>query len=286
MKITEDMIESTKIENVTKSDSEEITNEIEQELRKLEFVYHKHTLQGKEPHWDLRIKLFDRLLEFKLWRNILEENSSLVVIQFCYDMSWFIKKGTLDKDFGELQSRVECLDSGTVGIIENYLSYKKFVFDGSKLNGEFILRKEENRWVFERPRNLTIELTELEYVYHLHEIDGEEPHYDVRLKLSPERILEFRLDEDVSETGKSLATPDAYDDISWFMHRGQRSLKNIGNIKSYTTVIDYGNVDTLKSAPNLKSFNFKSTGIYDGHRLKGHYELTKKGNRWYFQKSE
>jgi len=151
MKINKDMIDESKTKGMIDDGRfKRIDNKISEELRRLEFVYHRHQLEGKDSHWDLRIKLETQLLEFNLWSNILEENSSLIVFKLCEDMSWFIKEGTVEKKFGELNSTVECLDSGTLLVTENSPTYKKFEFHGEKVKGEYTLRKEENRWILEK----------------------------------------------------------------------------------------------------------------------------------------
>lgn len=136
MKITEDLIDLDKVP----SDKNE----------GLEFVYHIHTLQDKDPHWDLRILLGDHLVELNLWNNIIEEDRSLVVIKLNDDMTWFIKEGKVSKNVGELASTIEVLDYGNVTVTESNPTFRTFEFDANKITGKWILRKEEDRWIFER----------------------------------------------------------------------------------------------------------------------------------------
>lgn len=127
---------------------------------------------------------------------------------------------------------------------------------------------------------------ELEYVYHEHTLEGKDPHWDIRIKTSPEELIEFNLWDEVTATKSSRALYKICNDVSWFMHRGKKSMKKVGDIPSYVTVLDYGYVKIIDDGNQSKSFNFRSVGIFDKHRLNGHYMLIKKDNDYYLEKTK
>jgi len=127
---------------------------------------------------------------------------------------------------------------------------------------------------------------ELEYVYHRHQLEGKEPHWDIRIKMSPNQLFEFNLWEDIIKTGETLALPKICEDVTWFMQRGQGLSKPVGKAPSKIWVLDYGYLIIKENEPLSKSFLFRSTGIFEGNRLNGLYSLIRKeDSKWYFEKS-
>jgi len=127
---------------------------------------------------------------------------------------------------------------------------------------------------------------ELEYVYHRHQLEGKEPHWDIRIKMSPYELFEFNLWDNITETGTGLALPKICEDVTWFMHRGQGLSKQVGKIPSKIWVLDYGYLILKENTPTSKTFQFRSTGIFEGNRLNGLYSLIRKSDsKWYFEKS-
>jgi len=152
MKITEDMIDtSKKLENDIPDYINKLSSE---ELDKLEFVYHKHTLEEKQPHWDLRIRIApDQLLEFNLWSDILENDSSLVLPKLSYEPEkWFIKEGNnLKRKVGDMSSTIDVIDYGEVSLIENNPTLKIFRFNGNKIKGDYLFaRGSDAKWYFKK----------------------------------------------------------------------------------------------------------------------------------------
>lgn len=131
-----------------------------------------------------------------------------------------------------------------------------------------------------------IQEEELEYVYHRHQLQDKNPHWDIRIKMSPNQLFEFNLWEDIIKTGETLALPKICEDVTWFMHRGQGHNKPVGKIPSKVWVLDYGYVIIKENDSMTKSFLFRSTGIFEGNRLNGLYSLVRKNDaKWYFEKS-
>jgi hypothetical protein len=120
--------------------------------KKLEFVYHKHQLKNRKPHYDIRIKIDNNTLyEINLWRDITEYKGSLGIPKICYDISWFIKEGkNIGKNVGNIPSKIDVIDYGTIEIIEDTPTFKSFKLNGKILRGYYVLRKEENRYYFEK----------------------------------------------------------------------------------------------------------------------------------------
>lgn len=132
-------------------DSDFYTIERTTKLSKHEFVYHKHQLEGKKPHYDLRIKINNSLWEMNLWLDIRKYRRSLGIPKVCYDTSWFIKEGkNIKKKVGRIPSTITVLDHGTIEIIENTPLFKSFKIEGKVLKGYYVLRKEDNRYYFEK----------------------------------------------------------------------------------------------------------------------------------------
>jgi len=132
-------------------DSDFYTIERTTKLSKYEFVYHKHQLEGKKPHYDLRIKINNTLWEINLWLDIRKYRRSLGLPKVCYDTSWFILEGkNIKKKVGRIPSTITVLDYGTIEIIENTPLFKSFKIEGKVLKGYYVLRKEDNRYYFEK----------------------------------------------------------------------------------------------------------------------------------------
>ena len=127
---------------------------------------------------------------------------------------------------------------------------------------------------------------ELEYVYHRHQWQDKNPHWDIRIKMSPYELFEFNLWDDIIKTETCIALPKISEDVTWFMHRGQGLNKPVGKIPSKIWVLDYGYLIIKENEPLFKSFQFRSTGIFEGNRLNGLYSLVRKSDsKWYFEKS-
>jgi len=123
-------------------------------LEEYKFVLDEHEFPedtGK-IHYDLRIQIGNRILEFNLYKNPLEtkvEEPIRAVAKGCRDLEWMkIKeKGTRMKAFG-VWSKVHTIDHGSVEIIEFTPSFMSFMINGKKLKGYYIARRVDGMWEF------------------------------------------------------------------------------------------------------------------------------------------
>jgi len=132
--------------------SEQFTFEKELSLEKYEFVYHKHYGDVK-PHYDIRINLGPKLLEFNLkedirTKGIVEPVES--IRKYCYDVkAWFVTKGkAVKRKIGRLNTLIDVIDYGKVTIIEDNPQFISMSFEGKQLSGIYIARRVNRHWLF------------------------------------------------------------------------------------------------------------------------------------------
>ena len=125
------------------------------------FVLHRHYWNNKE-HWDVRIKISKQpkeLIEWNLWKNPLEvkvEEPMRTLVKRCRQPEkWFIEKGKgIRRLVAGLETFIDVLDSGQVTIIEAKEGFSSMKFEGNKLKGYWILKRdpETNNWFFVKSR--------------------------------------------------------------------------------------------------------------------------------------
>ena len=128
----------------------------------LEYVYHKHTLEGKDPHWDIRIKTSsEELIEFNLWDEVIKTKSSRAFYKLCDDVSWFMHRGkNTMKKVGTIPSHITVLDYGYVKIMKNVPDLTTFdfrstgIFKEHRLNGYYTYIKKDDDYYFEKGKSL------------------------------------------------------------------------------------------------------------------------------------
>ena len=102
-----------------------------------EFVLHKH-YHNVNPHWDIRIKLDNRLLEFNVYKNPVEMEpgeEAEARKKYCQDLTWFIKKGRgIERKVAGKWTKIDVIDYGVAKVSEDH----NFIeLHGEKVDGVF-----------------------------------------------------------------------------------------------------------------------------------------------------
>jgi len=121
--------------------------EIKEELKRSEFVYHEHTIDGK-THWDIRFK---NGTEYNLTDNLLDTNSTKAYRKMCYDIDkWWITSGERDLKVGSIITHVKHLDHGNVTIFNDTDNFSSYDFKGDLLKGLYVAIKEDGYYLFKK----------------------------------------------------------------------------------------------------------------------------------------
>jgi len=116
-----------------------------EEALETEFVLHKH-YNGVEPHWDIRLKVGDRLLEFNIYRDPLEMgrgDEAKANRKVCKDLTWFIKQGQgIDRKVAGKWTKIDVIDTGKAKILLDTGDEVLFSVDGEKLKGRWLWRRQ------------------------------------------------------------------------------------------------------------------------------------------------
>jgi len=186
-----------------------------------------------------------------------------------------------------LEGHMSILDKGIVSLKKTEEDGRELLsleFKGKKLKGKWKIEQYEKGTEYYGMEKLS-ELKKCKYVFHEHKIEGKEPHWDIRIEIEKNKLLEFNLWKNIAKLDKSRALPKMCYDSSWFIHKGQKLMKKVGEKKSYIWVLDYGDVNILEDTPTFKSFEFSSAGVLKDNRLNGYYILKKEDGIYYFEKS-
>ena len=254
------------------------------------YVLHQVSWKGQEvvrklPNltWYLRLKT-EGVRSFHLWENPLYVSPVSAFDEGRVDAKWFDYEGELKPQTEynpnkRLTARMSILAKGnaTIETLQEKPEILAVNFKSGELKGRWILEQEEE----DSPNYqfyLAEELSKGRFVLEEHKID-DRVHYDVRIDIGAEAILEFNLPYNPVSVENQPAVKKVCMDKSWMKVKEDWEKKMVGDLETYVRTIDSGDVEVIETSQLFYSFNFK------GKQLKGHYIAIKRDEGWRFEKN-
>ncbi len=119
---------------------------------KYRFVVHEHKAKRAGLHYDLRLEKDGVLMDWAFRKEIPLNvgTKRFGVKQSNHSLVWLSFEGKIEDGYGAGEMTI--WDKGTYEVIEESEHHMKFRFNGSKMNGEYVLVKFKNGWLIFKTR--------------------------------------------------------------------------------------------------------------------------------------
>lgn len=113
------------------------------------FVIHNH--QSKHPHHDLRLEMGGKLVSWAIPKGISRAKGvkRLAIQVEPHSLAYLNFQGKISEGYYGAGT-VKILDRGQYKVLEKDKEYLTIELNGSKVKGEYILRKYKNNWLIWR----------------------------------------------------------------------------------------------------------------------------------------